>query len=486
MCLQCAGRRGTGRLLSGRPFCTAPADAEKWGEFLDRKLKNQQFYSRIRKLTHLSSFQIILIGFAAVIFIGALILMLPISSRSRVVTPFLDALFTSTSATCVTGLIVHDTQQYWSLFGQAVILVLIQIGGLGVVTVSVTLAYLSGRRISLMQRSVLRDSISSNQIGGLVNLTKFIVKTTAAVEIIGALILYPVFYKRFGLLKGLWYAFFHSISAFCNAGFDLGGVRRSYSSLTAYTDNLVVNVTVMLLITIGGIGFLVWEDIAKHKLHFSQYRMQTKVVLITSLLLDAVPAVLFYFFEYGSLSGEKRVLASIFQSVTCRTAGFNTTDLTKFSEPGIVLMIILMLIGGSPGSTAGGMKTTTFALLMASAAAVFKSRRDTNLFQRRIDEETVRAASAIFTMYLTFACGAAMIVSRAEQLPFLTALFETGSAIGTVGLTLGVTPSLGALSHIILMFLMYFGRVGGLTVIYAAVGRKKQVFRYPEENLTVG
>ena len=263
-------------------------------------------------------------------------------------------------------------------------------------------------------------------------------------------------------------------------------MRRSYSSLTAYTDNLVVNVTVMLLITIGGIGFLVWEDIAKHKLHFSQYRMQTKVVLITSLLLDAVPAVLFYFFEYGSLSGEKRVLASIFQSVTCRTAGFNTTDLTKFSEPGIVLMIILMLIGGSPGSTAGGMKTTTFALLMASAAAVFKSRRDTNLFQRRIDEETVRAASAIFTMYLTFACGAAMIVSRAEQLPFLTALFETGSAIGTVGLTLGVTPSLGVLSHVILMFLMYFGRVGGLTVIYAAVGRKKQVFRYPEENLTVG
>ena len=190
-----------------------------------------------------------------------------------------------------------------------------------------------------MQRSVLRDSISSNQIGGLVNLTKFIVKTTATVEIIGALILYPVFYKRFGLLKGLWYAFFHSISAFCNAGFDLGGVRRSYSSLTAYTDNLVVNVAVMLLITIGGIGFLVWEDIAKHKLHFSQYRMQTKVVLITSLLLDAVPAVLFYFFEYGSFSGEKRVLASIFQSVTCRTAGFNTTDLTKFSEPGIVLMI---------------------------------------------------------------------------------------------------------------------------------------------------
>jgi len=440
----------------------------------------------LQKKFHLTSFQIILLGFAGVIVLGALLLMLPAASRERVVTPFSDALFTSTSATCVTGLVVHDTQTYWSLFGQVVILGLIQIGGLGVVTTAVAFALFSGRRISLMQRNVMQESISVGRVGGMVRLTYFILRVTFAVEAVGALILFPVFCRDFGPAKGLWYSIFTSISAFCNAGFDLMGSRAQYSSVTSYVSNPVVNITLMCLITFGGIGFIVWEDIAHNRLHFRRCRLQTKVVLITSLLLDIVPAVLFYFFEYRDLSGGTRVLASLFQSVTCRTAGFNTTDLSKFSDAGRMLMICLMLIGGSPGSTAGGLKTTTAALLAASCIAVFKNRAHTNMFHRRIDEMTVRQAAAILNMYLFLAVGGAMAVSRLESVPFVTALFETGSAVGTVGLSLGLTPHVCQITRCILILLMYFGRVGGLTVIYAAFGKQKELFLYPKENMTVG
>lgn len=440
----------------------------------------------LQRRFHLSSFQTILAGFAGVILFGALLLMLPLSSRAHAVTPFLDALFTSTSATCVTGLVVYDTWTHWSLFGQAVILVLIQIGGLGVVTMAVALAVLSGRRVSLMQRSVMQDSISSEHVGGMVRLTRFIVRASAAMEAIGAACLFPVFARDFGPWKGLWYAIFHAVSAFCNAGFDLLGSRGQFSSLTGYADNPVVSLTVMALITVGGIGFLVWEDLVRNRLRLSRCRLQTKVVLAASLLLDLVPAVLFYFCEYRGLSGGTRVLCSLFQSVTCRTAGFNTTDLTRFSDSGIFLMIALMLIGGSPGSTAGGMKTTTAALLFASALSVFKRRNDTVMFRRRVADDTVRQAAAILMMYLLLFAGSAMVISRVEHVPLTAAMFETGSAVGTVGLTLGLTPKLGVLSHLILIVLMYFGRVGGLTVIYAAVKKAGSGARYPRETLTVG
>lgn len=448
-------------------------------------MKKKAVY-QIQKRFHLTSFQIILIGFGLVILLGALLLMLPISTRARVVTPFLDALFTSTSATCVTGLVVHDTQTYWSLFGQAVLLILIQIGGLGVVTMAVMLAVLSGRKVSIMQRSVMQESIASEHVGGMVRLTRFIVRTSIAVELAGAAVMAPVFIRDFGAARGIWYALFHSVSAFCNAGFDLMGSRGQYSSLTTYTAQPVINITVMALITVGGIGFQVWEDLVRNRFHFHHYRLQTKVVLVTSLLLDLVPAVLFFFFEYRGLTGGERVLASLFQSVTCRTAGFNTTDLGKFSSAGILLMIMLMLIGGSPGSTAGGMKTTTFALLLASSFCVFRRRDDTSMFRRRVVEDTVRQAAAILMMYLLLFVSGAMILSRIEDVPLLSAMFETGSAIGTVGLSLGLTPHLGPVSHVILIALMYFGRVGGLTVIYAAVKKKATGARYPRESLTVG
>ena len=332
----------------------------------------------------LSSSQIILLGFLGVIVVGTILLMLPWSRSGEGSAPFLDALFTATSAVCVTGLVTNDTATYWSAFGQAVLLCLIQIGGLGVITVAIFITRLSGRKIGLMQRSTMQEAIAAPQMGGIVRLTGFILKMVVIIELLGAAALLPSMIMEFGIGKGIWYAFFHSISSFCNAGFDLMGVKGKYSSLTSYTGNVPVNVVVMLLIVVGGIGFLTWDDIKRNKLHLRRYRMQTKVVLSVTGVLLLLPAVYFYFNEFGSaawesMSGVERVLAALFQSVTTRTAGYNTVDLTQLTESGQMIMIILMLIGGSPGSTAGGMKVTTFAVLFATAIAVFKRRPNAHI-----------------------------------------------------------------------------------------------------------
>lgn len=274
----------------------------------------------IHKKKHLSSFQLIILGFAGVILFGAIILMLPVSSAEGVMTPFNQTLFTSTSAVCVTGLAVLDTGSYWSVFGQVVILLLIQIGGLGVVTVAVSVFMLSGRKISLMQRSTMQNAISAHKVGGIVRLTKFILKGTLFVEMAGALALLPVFYHDFGR-KGIWMAVFHSISAFCNAGFDiLGTPENPFPSITAYAGNPIVNVVIMFLIIAGGIGFLTWEDICINKIHFRKYHMQSKIILVTTALLIVLPAVFFFFSDFTHLSVGKRLLASAFQAVTPRTA----------------------------------------------------------------------------------------------------------------------------------------------------------------------
>ncbi|MBQ1616791.1 MAG: Trk family potassium uptake protein [Ruminococcus sp.] len=435
----------------------------------------------------MSSFQIILLSFFVLIILGTVLLMLPISSRERVFTPFADALFTATSATCVTGLIVKDTATYWSFFGQAVIITLIQIGGMGVITIGMTVMRASGMKIGLWHRSTMQESVSAPTVGGMVRYSGFIIKTTVLIELIGAALLFPVFCRDFGVLKGLWYSFFHSISAFCNAGFDLMGVREPFSSLTSYGSNIYVNCIIMLLIIAGGIGFLVWGDLKTHKFHFKRYSLQTKIVLITSLLLIVLPAVYFFFHEYQDMNLSDRIISSFFQSVTTRTAGFNSQDLTKMSESGIAVMVILMMIGGSPGSTAGGMKTATFAVLFLSAIAVFSRKRDVQSFKRRISDDTVRNAGVILFMYLALTFISGVVISRTEQLPLLTCLFETGSGIGTVGLTLGITTKLKLLSKIILMVLMFFGRVGGLTMIYAALpssGNKNS--RLPLEKISIG
>ena len=441
----------------------------------------------IHKKNRFTSFQIIIIGFAAVIIIGALLLMLPVSSKAGVMTPFNEALFTSTSAVCVTGLVVQDTATYWSWFGQGIILVLIQIGGLGVITIAVSFALLSGRKISLMQRSVMQEAISAPKVGGIVRLTGFVLKGTFLIEFVAALIMMPVFVKDFGV-KGIWMAIFHSISAFCNAGFDLMGTENvKYVSLTSYVSHPLINITIMLLIIIGGIGFLTWEDILKNKLRFKSYRMQTKVILTTSLILVLFPAAFFFFRDFADMPMRERVFSSLFQAVTPRTAGFNTADLTMMTEAGLGIVIALMLVGGSPGSTAGGMKTTTLAVLIANTLSSFRRKEDAQMFGRRLEDSAVKNAATIFMMYIVFFFGGAIVISAVEGLPFSTCLFETASAIGTVGLTLGITPGLGVVSQIILMILMFLGRVGGLTLIYAALsGSGKKISKLPQEKITVG
>ncbi|MDD6844181.1 MAG: potassium transporter TrkG, partial [Clostridia bacterium] len=345
------------------------------------------------KHKHITSFQIIILGFLSVIILGSILLMLPVSTRDGRGAVFSDALFTATSATCVTGLVLHDTATYWSIFGQSVILFLIQIGGMGIVTVSVAVAVFSGRKIGLMQRSTMQEAVSAHHLGGIVRLTKFILKTTVCIELVGAVLLLPVFIRDFGIMKGIWYALFHSISAFCNAGFDLIGVKEPFSSLTSYSSQPFVNFTVMALIIVGGIGFLTWEDIKNNKLHIKKYRMQSKVILTVTVILIFLPALYFFFFEYQRFPLGERFLTSLFQSVTPRTAGFNTTDLTSFSETGQMMIILLMLIGGSPGSTAGGMKTTTIAVLVSSALSVFRKKEDTHFFKRRIPDDTIKSAA---------------------------------------------------------------------------------------------
>ncbi|MBP3697248.1 MAG: Trk family potassium uptake protein [Clostridia bacterium] len=439
------------------------------------------------KNRRLTSFQTIILGFAGVILLGALILMLPVSSKSREFTPFGDALFTATSAVCVTGLVVQDTATYWSIFGQLVILILIQVGGLGVVTVAASFALLSGRKISLMQRSTIQEAIAAPKVGGIVRLTGFILKATLIFELTGALLMMPVFCRDFGL-KGIWMAVFHSVSAFCNAGFDIMGSADSlYPSLTAYAASPVINITVMLLIIIGGIGFLTWEDIYSNKRRFHRYRLQSKIILITTALLIAVPAVFFFFVDFGDMPFGKRILASLFQSVTPRTAGFNTVNLTAMSEASQMIIIVLMLIGGSPGSTAGGMKTTTFAVLLANLFSVFRRKENAEAFGRRIDVSAIKNASTVLIMYIVLFFSGAVIISATEGLPMNTCLYETASAVGTVGLTLGITPQLGTLSRFVLMALMFLGRVGGLTLIYATISEKrKKLSMLPQERITVG
>lgn len=440
---------------------------------------------RIRK--RLSSSQIIIFGFAIAILIGSLLLTIPISTKDGNGTNFIDALFTATSAVCVTGLVVHDTATYWSVFGQGLIMIMIQIGGMGIVTIAVAISILSGKQIGLKQRSTMQEAISAHKVGGIVRMTGFIIKMTIIFELLGLIIMAPTFCKEFGTIKGIWYSLFHSISAFCNAGFDLMGIKEQYSSLTFFANHPIINFTVMSLIIIGGIGFMTWDDIIKQKFNIRKYRMQSKVILMTTTLLIVFPAIYFYFFEFQNMPIHIRIMSSLFQSITPRTAGFNTVDLTIISEVGLAIIIILMLIGGSPGSTAGGMKTTTIAVMLSTAISVFRRREHTHFFGRRVNEETVRNAGTILMLYVILFLTGGCIISCIEDLPLLSCLFETASAIGTVGLTLGITTKLGIISKMILIFLMYVGRVGSLTLIFSAISSNQgNTARFPQEKITVG
>ena len=441
----------------------------------------------VKKRKRLTAFQTITVGFAIVILVGSLLLMLPVSTADGEKTPFIDALFTSTSAVCVTGLVIHDTAEYWSMFGQLIILLLIQIGGMGVITVVASFLIVSGQRIGLMHRSAMQEALSAPKVGGIVRLAGFIIKTTFIIEILGALLLSFVFCREFGAAKGLWYSIFHSVSAFCNAGFDLMGIKAPFSSLTSYNVNPVINITIMLLIIIGGIGFLTWDDVRSNGGRIRKYRLQSKTIVFVTAVMICVSFLYFFIFEFKGEPIEERIWESLFQSVTPRTAGFNTADLTQMSETGQLFTIILMIFGGSPGSTAGGIKTTTVAVLIAACIATFGKREEVRLFNRSISEETVKYAITIFMMYIiSFSVGGALI-SNIEGVPLMSGLFEAASAIGTVGLSLGITPGLGAASKAILMGLMFLGRVGGLTLVFAAMsGGHRISSKLPKEKITVG
>ena len=354
-------------------------------------------------------------------------------------------------------------------------------------TVAASFALLSGRKISLMQRSTMQDAISAPSVGGIVRLTRFILRGTFFIELLGMAAMLPVFCRDYGW-RGVWMAVFHSISAFCNAGFDILGTKSNlYPSLTGYADSPVINITVMLLIVIGGVGFLTWDDICENRWQFQRYRMQSKVILVTTSLLIVLPAAFFFFVDFSALPGGNRLLASFFQSVTPRTAGFNTVNLSAMSGASQGITILLMLVGGSPGSTAGGMKTTTLAVLLANAAATFRQRESAQFFGRRIDCGAVKTAATILTMYLTLFFGGAVFISAYENLPLSACLYETASAVGTVGLTLGITPQLHIPSQMVLIMLMYLGRVGGLTLIYAALSSKiAGNAKLPLEKITIG
>lgn len=414
----------------------------------------------------LNAVQYLAVSFACVILVGALLLMLPIASRNGQSIPFLDALFTATSASCVTGLVLYDTWTQFTFFGQAVILLMIQVGGLSFMTVTILVSVLLGQRISLHRRSVLMDTIGALQMGGVVRLTRRALTVTAACEGVGALALMVWFCPRYGL-RGVWMSVFHAVSSFCNAGFDLLGTG---SSLTTAACEPYLNIVLMLLIVAGGMGFLVWDDALTHGRNFRRWRLHSKIAFTSTLVLFLLGGVAFFIIEgdnafAGHTVGEKALMAA-FQSVTPRTAGFNTVDLMALSESGTLLTIVLMFIGAGSGSTGGGIKVNTFSVIVLSALNRVRRKDDVELFGRRIEEKDIGKAYSTVTMYF-LVCMTGCMVLCLQGITLDDALFESISAMGTVGLTRGVTPTLPALSKLVVTMMMFAGRVGSMSVAMA-------------------
>ncbi len=439
----------------------------------------------------LTTTQIIALGFLGIILIGTFLLMLPIASQSGEATGFLTALFTATSATCVTGLVVVDTYCYWSFFGRCVILTLIQIGGLGFMTIGVFLAIFMKKNIGLRERGILQESMNTLQIGGIVKLVKKITIATFAIEGIGAVLLSLRFVPEMGWLDGIGNGIFHSISAFCNAGFDLMGKKEEYSSLVAYSDDLLVSITIMLLIIIGGIGFVVWDDLQKKKWRVREYLLHTKIVLVFTTILLVGGAVLIFLFERKNLMADmgvkETILTSFFASVTARTAGFNTIDVAGMSVSSKIVTIVLMFIGGSPGSTAGGIKTTTFAVMLIVVWANLRNSHGCNIFKRRLEEEEIRKASIVVTINLLLAVAAIIAICGLQPFALEDVMLEVFSAIGTVGMSTGLTRELNGISRVIIILLMYSGRIGSMTFALSFTERKKVApVQLPAEKIIIG
>lgn len=439
----------------------------------------------------LTTTQTIAVGFLMTILIGTVALMLPISSRDGRFTDPLTALFTATSATCVTGLAVVDTYQYWSVFGRVFLLILIQIGGLGFMTIGVFMAVLMRRNIGLKERGILQESMNTLQIGGVVRLVKKIIIATLAFEGVGAVLLAVRFVPEMGWIEGICNGIFHSISAFCNAGFDLMGKKEEYSSLVAYSGDVIVNVTIMLLILLGGAGFVVWDDLQKKKFRVKEYLLHTKIALTMTVILVFGGAFAIYLLERNGLMADmgakETVLTSLFASVTARTAGFNTIDTGAMSAGSKLVTIALMFIGGNPGSTAGGIKTTTFAVMLIFVWANLRNSHGSNIFRRRLEEEEIRKASIVVTINLLLAVAAAILLCALQDFPMEDILLEVFSAIGTVGMSSGITRGMGTVSRLVLIVLMYCGRIGSMTFALSFTERKKVApVQLPAEKIIIG
>ena len=439
----------------------------------------------------LSHTQIIAFGFLLMIALGTLLLSLPVATADGERAPLLTALFTAVSASCVTGLVLQDTATYWSGFGKTVIILLIQTGGLGVITISTLFFLLLRQRIGLRQREVMTESINTTAVGDVLRLTRLILLGTAIVELCGAALLSIRFIPRFGPGQGIAYALFHSISAFCNAGFDLMGVIEPYSSFTAFSGDWLVNLTLILLIVIGGLGFIVWDDLLKNGLKFRRYCFQTRLVLVSSAVLIFGGAALLWLMERShtaaGLSALEQIITSLFGSVTARTAGFNSVDTAAMSDGGKLVTMLLMFVGGSPGSTAGGVKTTTIAVILVMAASAVTHRSSPVLLGRRIPDGVLHKAVSVVVINLSFALVGTLILCGGQGLPLTDVLFECVSAIGTVGMTTGITRSLSTASAITITVLMFAGRVGSVSFAMALIERKaRPAVTYPTENLTIG
>ncbi len=438
-----------------------------------------------------STTRLIAFGFAMIILTGTLLLTLPFANKSGHGN-MLNSLFTATSATCVTGLVVADTYQNWTTFGQLVILCMIQVGGLGFMTIGAYISVILKKRIGLQEREQLQESVNTLEIAGVVRLVKKIVQGALGIEFLGAVLLSFRFIPRFGVVKGIYYSLFHAVSAFCNGGFDLMGTEEAYSSLVAYEGDILVNLVIVALILVGGIGFIVWDDVARNKWHFKRYLLHSKIVLTVTFLLTVIGTVLFLLTEnnaaFAGMSPLEKVLGALFSAVTPRTAGFNSVDTAALSNSGKLITMVMMFVGGSPGSTAGGVKTTSVIVLLFYAGAMVLNKEDINLFGRRLTDEVVKKANAVVIINATLTIVATVIIMALQPLlNFEDVLFEVLSAIGTVGMTVGITRDLDIIARVILIVLMYCGRLGSLS--FALVFAQKNTsapMRQPQEKIIVG
>lgn len=439
--------------------------------------------------------QIMVMGFSSVILIGAILLMLPISSNSGEWTNFIDCLFTSTSAVCVTGLVIFDTSMHWSIFGKTVLITLVQIGGVGFMSISVLIALLFGKKINLRERTLIKEALNQNEISGTVKLVKRVLKITFLIELLGAILLSFVFIPKYGIYYGIGYSVFHSISAFCNAGFDLLGRHTGeFSSLTAYYNNSIIVFTISALVILGGIGYPVMIDIGKNR-KFSKLSLSAKLSLITTIALLVIGTILILVGEFnnsgtiGNMGFIDKFKVAFFQSMTTRTAGFGTLDFNQLKSSTLFIMIVLMFIGASPASTGGGIKTTTIAVIFLAVKSFLKNENEITIFKKKIDVMMFRKALGVFIIGLVIFISGTYIISitQGEKYGLMESAFEVSSALSTVGLSMAGSSNLNTFGKIFIALLMFAGRVGSLTVFASFTGAARiNKVRYPEEKVLVG